>query len=58
MLSRPTAHYLAVTSIWIGSMNSALITGGYWVLWLSVAYLLFFWRKADHESPKGQRQSQ
>ena len=28
--------------------SSILITGGFWVLWLSVGYLLFFWRKADH----------
>jgi hypothetical protein len=48
-ISRPTAHYLAVSSNWVGSLESALITGGFWVLWLSVAYLLFFWRKADHE---------
>jgi hypothetical protein len=48
-LSRPTAHYLAVTSNWIGQAESALITGGFWVLWLSIAYLLFFWHKAEHE---------
>jgi hypothetical protein len=56
-VSRPTAHYLAVTSSWVGGMESALVTGGYWVLWLSVAYLLFFWRKADHEPTRDQRQS-
>jgi hypothetical protein len=51
-LSRPAAHLLAVRDSWIGNVESALITGGFWVLWLGVGYLLFFWRKADH-MPRG-----
>lgn len=47
-LSRPAAHLLAVRDSWVGNAESLLITGGFWVLWLSVGYLLFFWRKADH----------
>jgi hypothetical protein len=50
--SRPTVHYLAVSNSWVTVVESALITGGFWVLWLSIAYLLFFWRKAEHEAPR------
>jgi hypothetical protein len=48
-LSRPTLHYISVNDSWVGHTETALVTGGFWVLWLSVAYLLFVWRKADHE---------
>jgi hypothetical protein len=48
-LSPPTLYLIAVNQSWIGKLESVLITGGFWVLWLSIAYLLFFWRKADHE---------
>jgi hypothetical protein len=51
-LSRPTAHYLAVSESWVGTLEAALVTGGFWVLWLSIAYLLFFWKKAAHEAPR------
>ena len=47
-VSRPTAHYLAVNDSWVRTLESGLITGGFWVLWLSIAYLLFVWRKSDH----------
>ena len=47
-LARPTLHYLAVRGSWVGILESALITGGFWVLWFSIAYLLFVWKKADH----------
>jgi len=47
-VSPPTAHYLAVYDSWVHTLESALITGGFWVLWLSIAYLLFVWRKSDH----------
>lgn len=47
-LARPTLHYLAVRGSWVGILESALITGGFWVLWLSIAYLLFVWKKSDH----------
>jgi hypothetical protein len=50
-VSRPTAHLLSVRQSWIGSTESVLITGGFWILWLGVAYLLFVWRKADHIPP-------
>jgi hypothetical protein len=51
-LARPTAHFLAVKDSWVGKLEAALINGGFWVLWLSVAYLLFVWKKSDH-TPHG-----
>ena len=51
-LSRPTIHLLSVHESWVGGVESALITAGFWILWLGVGYLLFFWRKADH-MPRG-----
>ena len=47
-MSLPTAHYLAVNDSWVRTLESTLITGGFWVLWLSIAYLLFVWKKSDH----------
>jgi hypothetical protein len=49
--SRPTDYFLAVRDSWVHTVESWLITVGFWILWLSVAYLLFFWRKADHMPP-------
>lgn len=51
-LSRPALHLLAVNDSWVGVLESILVTGGFWVLWLSIAYLLFVWKKSDHEPPK------
>ena len=48
-LSRPTVYLLAVNDSWVRDLESILITGGFWVLWLSIAYLLFVWKKADHQ---------
>jgi hypothetical protein len=50
-VSRPTAYLLSVGDSWIGSTESLLITGGFWVLWLGVAWLLFVWKKAAHIPP-------
>jgi hypothetical protein len=50
-VSRPTAHLLAVNDSWVGALESALITGGFWILWLGVGWLLFVWRKAEHIAP-------
>jgi hypothetical protein len=47
-ISRPTAHLISIEHSWIATTESALITGGFWVLWLGVGYLLFFWKKSDH----------
>ena len=53
-LSRPAIHYLAVTDSWVSTLEGVLVTGGFWVLWLSIGYLLFFWKKADHQPPHAQ----
>ena len=50
-VSRPTAHLLSVNDSWVGTASAALIMGGFWILWLGVAWLLFVWRKADHIPP-------
>ena len=47
-LARPTAYFLAVRDSWVGHLEAALITGGFWVLWFGIAYLLFVWKKSDH----------
>ncbi len=46
--SLPTAMFLAFRDNWITLVINILINVGFWVLWLSVGYLLVFWRKADH----------
>ena len=53
-VSRPTAYLLSVNDSWVGSVEAVLVTGGFWVLWLGVAWLLFGWKKADH-IPSGGR---
>jgi hypothetical protein len=50
-ISRPTAHLLAVKQSWVASTESALIMGGFFILWLGVGYLLFVWKKANHVPP-------
>ena len=46
--SVPTAVLLAFRDTWVTVAINALLNIGFWVLWLSIGYLLFFWRKADH----------
>lgn len=46
--SLPTAYLLGVNKSWLGSVEAVLMTGGFWILWLSIAYLLFVWKKAKH----------
>jgi hypothetical protein len=50
-VSRPTAHLLSVNDSWVGTTEAALITGGFWILWFGVAWLLFVWKKAAHIPP-------
>jgi hypothetical protein len=49
--SAATDVFLLVSDSWLATVQSLLINGGFWVLWLGVAYLLFFWKKADHIPP-------
>jgi hypothetical protein len=46
--SPATDVFLQVADSWLTAVQTVLINGGFWVLWLGVGYLLFFWRKADH----------
>lgn len=50
-VSRPTAHFIAVKDSWVASVEAVLITGGFWVLWLGTAWLLFVWKKSAHVPP-------
>jgi hypothetical protein len=50
-ISRPTAYLLAVNNSWVGLVESLLITGGFWILWLGTGWLLFAWKKAHHIPP-------
>ena len=43
--SLPTRHYLAVRASWVGKSASVMLNLVFWVLWLGIAYLLFFWQK-------------
>ena len=47
-LSLPAATFVAFRHNWVTTVGNVLINAGFWVLWLSVGYLLFFWRKSDH----------
>ncbi|MGI8431427.1 MAG: hypothetical protein ACR2MW_03940 [Chthoniobacterales bacterium] len=50
-LSRPGAHYLAVSKSWVALVTGITFTLSIWVLWFSVLYLLFFsarhWKGRD-----------
>lgn len=59
--SIPVQRYIAVHDSWLFVVTSALKNLSLWVLALGVAYLLFFWRKADHvrgENKSSTAQSQ
>jgi hypothetical protein len=47
-LSRPTLYYLAAAHSWLGMTTVVVFNASFWVLWLSVFYLLFFWKKSAH----------
>jgi hypothetical protein len=40
-----------VSNSWIGKTEAVLVTGGFWILWLGVGWLLFVLKKADHIPP-------
>src|SRR5438477_500055 len=53
-LSRPSAHYLAVSDSWLALATSITFNLSVWLLWLGVSYLLFFseqhWKARDGET--------
>lgn len=60
--SLPAHRYVALNDTWLMTTTRVLKNLSLLVLTLGVAYLLFFWRKADHvrpgsNSPPAQRQS-
>ncbi|HEX4534430.1 MAG TPA: hypothetical protein VH000_09375 [Rhizomicrobium sp.] len=45
--SMPVQMYLAISQSWVSVLESVLLNVAYWVLWIGVAYLLFFWKRPD-----------
>jgi|ERR1700749_1210795 len=43
--SDPTAYYLALNHSWVRIVTMVSLNGAYWILWIGIAYLMFFWKK-------------
>ncbi len=50
-MSGPAREYVALSGTWLYGATSLLKNLSLWVLAIGMAYLLFFWRKADHIAP-------
>ncbi len=44
-----TQQYIGVHSSWLGSTVAIVFSSSFWVLWGSIFYLVFFWKKALRE---------
>jgi hypothetical protein len=44
-----TQEYLGVNESWLGHTTIVLFNGAFWILAIGVFYLLFFWRRTEHE---------
>jgi hypothetical protein len=42
-------NYVAVSGSWLGHTVAVVFSASFWVLWGSVFYLTFFWRKSTAE---------
>ncbi|MBI3678546.1 MAG: hypothetical protein HY243_18205 [Proteobacteria bacterium] len=45
--SSVTQRYLGVGDSWLGLATSVLFNGAFWILALTMFYLLFFWKKSE-----------
>jgi hypothetical protein len=45
--SAVTQRYLGVGDSWLGVTTSVLFNGAFWILALTMFYLLFFWKKTE-----------
>lgn len=52
-LSAATQSYLAIRGSWVGTASSLFLNLVFWVVWVGIAYLLFFWKK-PHETAHPQ----
>lgn len=53
-LALPTRQYLEVKSSWLGLTASIVFNLSFWVLWIGMLYLMFVWKKANHQArPSG-----
>jgi len=50
-LTLPTKQYIGVNENWLGHITVFVFNASVWVLVLGVFYLLFFWKKSEHERP-------
>jgi hypothetical protein len=53
-LSPVGQQYVGVYASWLGLLTSVLFNGAFWLLAIGVFYLMFFWRRTEHE-PTGFR---
>ena len=44
-----TQNYIGVSASWLGVTTGIVFSASFWVLWGSVFYLVFFWKKAVRE---------
>ncbi|HEY1631043.1 MAG TPA: hypothetical protein VGF56_06990 [Rhizomicrobium sp.] len=42
-----TQEYIGLAGSWLGITTVTLFNGAFWILWLGMAYLLFFWRRGE-----------
>jgi hypothetical protein len=50
-LALPTKQYIGVTESWLGHVTALVFNASVWVLFAGIFYLLFFWKKSEHELP-------
>jgi hypothetical protein len=43
--SKATVYYLSVSHSWVQVVTAISLNAAYWILWIGVAFLLFFWKK-------------
>jgi len=48
-MSQPTRQYIGVNQSWLAVTTAVVFNLAFWVLVVGVFYLLFFWKKADHQ---------
>ncbi len=49
--SLPTDVLVTVSENWLGRITGVIFSSSFWVLWIGIFYLLFFWKKSEHERP-------
>jgi hypothetical protein len=47
--SIPTQQYLGVLDSWLAIVTAIVFNASFWILWIGIFYLLFHWKKSDHQ---------